>query len=146
MSKLLITSAVINSSVNKAWSYITDPERLKFWLTGFKSYGYISGIKGEIGCISKLAFMENGREVVVTEEIMNIVPNKEIRIKMENDDFTIYTGFSFKELNGKTEITQTEEVKPKKFMMKLLIPLVSSHMKKKMNNELQNFKKYVESN
>lgn len=146
MIKQLISSAVINSSVNKAWSYITDPERLKFWLTGFKSYEYISGVKGETGCISKLTFLENGREVVVTEEIMNIVQNKEMRIKMENDDFAVYTGFSLKELNGKTEITQTEEVKPKKFMMKLMMLLFSSQMKKKMNNELQNFKKYVENN
>jgi uncharacterized protein YndB with AHSA1/START domain len=146
MSKRLITSVVINASVNKSWSYITDPERLKFWLTGFIGYEYITGIKGEIGCISKLVFEENGRKVIVTEEIMNVIPQKEIRIKMENEDFAIYSGFSFKEFDGKVEITQTEEFMPKKFIMKLLIPFAASHMKKKMANELQNFKNYVENN
>lgn len=146
MSKRLVNSVIINSTITKVWDYITDPERLQFWLTGFKSYEHISGGKGEIGCVSKLVFVENSREVAVTEEIMNVVPLKEIRIKMENDDFAVYTGFSFKQVSGGVEMTQSEELKPKKLFMKLLMPLVSSQMRKKMGTELKKFKEYVESN
>jgi len=142
-SKVSIT---INQAVETVWDKLMNPDNLKYWLTGFVSAEHISGEYGKTGAISKLKFKERGKEMEVTETAVLVKANQQYSFNMTSTAFDIDTDIRLISFGSRTEMIQTVQFFPKQFLMKLLMPLLKGAMKKRMENELIRFKKFVETN
>ncbi len=141
-SKVTIT---INQPVEKVWELFMDPDNLKKWLTGFVSAEHISGKIYETGSVSKLKFMESGKEMEVTETVLMAKPNQQYTIMLKHKTFETETDVRFNSLGQQTELIQTVQFSPKNFMMKLMMPLAKGEMKKRTADELFKFKTFAET-
>ena len=60
----------INSPREKVIELFDNSDNLMKWQTGLKRFDHISGIPGEEGAKSRLTYIENGRELEMTETII----------------------------------------------------------------------------
>ena len=142
VSKVTIT---INHPVETVWEKLMNPDNLKFWLTGFVSVTHVSGDYGKAGSVSKLKFLERGKEMEVIETAVLIKPNQQYTFNMSSMSFDADTDIRLVSFGNRTEMIQTVQFFPKQFMMKLMMPLIKGAMKKRMENELIRFKNLVET-
>ena len=145
MANLTKVTITINQPVEMVWDKLMDPDNLKFWLTGFVSVEHISGDYGKTGGVSKLKFLERGKEMEVTETAVLVKPNQQYTFNMASTPFDVATDIRLISFGSRTEMIQTVQFFPKQFLMKLLMPLMKSAMKKRMENELIRFKNFVET-
>jgi carbon monoxide dehydrogenase subunit G len=138
-------SVTINQPVETVWDKLMNPDNLKFWLTGFVSVEHISGDYGKTGSVSKLKFLERGKEMEVTETAVLVKPNQQYTFNMTSTAFDIDTDIRLISFGNRTEMIQTVQFFPKQFLVKLFMPLIKGAMKKRMENELIRFKNFVET-
>ncbi len=55
------------------WKAFDDPDNLSKWQEGMKSFEHVSGEPGRPGAVSKLTFIENGREIILMETVTHRV-------------------------------------------------------------------------
>src|SRR5688572_4427879 len=145
MANLTKVTIIINQPVETVWDNLMDPDNLKFWLTGFVSVEHMSGDYGKTGSVSKLKFLERGKEMEVTETAVLVKPNQQYTFNMTSTAFDTDTDIRLISFGNRTEFIQTVQFLPKQFFMKLLMPLIKGAMKKRMENELIRFKNFVET-
>ena len=145
MANLTKITITINKPVEAVWDKLMNPDNLKFWLTGFVSIEHVSGELGKPGSISRLKFMERGKEMDVTETAVAIKPNRQYTFNMTGTAFDTATDIRLISFGSRTEMIQTVQFIPKQFFMKLMILLLKGAMKKRMENELIRFKNFVET-
>ncbi len=145
MATLTKVTITINQPIETVWDKLMDPDNLKFWLTGFVSAEHISGDQGKTGSVSKLKFLEKGKEIEVIETAVLVKPNQQYTIKMTSITFDTDTDIRLISFGSRTEMIQTVQFFPKQFFMKLLMPLIKGAMKKRMENELIRFKNFIET-
>lgn len=63
----------INTDQQTVWNLFNDPEMLKEWQPTLKSFVLQNGKFGQIGTISKYTYSEDGRDIQMTETIVNRV-------------------------------------------------------------------------
>ena len=143
VSKVTIT---INQPVETVWDKLMNPDNLQYWLTGFVSAEHISGEYGKTGSVSKLKFVERGKQMEVIETAVLVKPNQQYTSNMTSTPFDVHTDIRLISFGNRTEMIQTAQYFPKQLLMKLLMPLIKGAMKKRMENELIRFKKFVEGN
>ncbi len=145
MASIIKVTLTINETVERIWELFMNPDNLKHWLTGFGSVEHIKGRVGEIGSVSKLKFMERGKEMEIMETVLDSKPNQRYTFSMKHTTFETETDVHFISFGNFTEMIQTVQFSPKGFFMKLLGPLIKGSMKNRMAKELMAFKKFVES-
>lgn len=145
MANLTKVTITINQPVETVWDKLMNPDNLKFWLTGFVSVEHISGEIGKTGSVSKLKFLERGKEMEVTETVVSVIPNQHYTFNMTSTAFNADTDIRLISFGNRTEMIQTVQFFPKQFFMKLIMPLIKGAMKKRMENELIRFKNLVEA-
>lgn len=145
MANLTKVTITINQPVEKVWDKLMNPDNLKFWLTGFVSVEHISGERGKTGSVSKLKFLERGKELEVTETALTVKHHQQYTFNMTSIAFDTDTDIRLVSIGNRTEMIQTVQFFPKQFLMKLLMFFMKGVMKKRMQNELIRFKNFVET-
>lgn len=120
-------TAELSAEIENVWSVVTSPDS-----------GWRSDLR-EIRIIDEQHFIEidkNGFETRFT--VTESKPHTLLRYEIENDNLTgVWTGkFDFK--NGKTLIDFTEDIIPKKAILK---PFVKLFLKKQQKTYLEDLKK-----
>ena len=59
----------IDAGIDRVWAAFTDPENMRRWVRGFRSFRTTAGEPGQPGATAEVVFEEKGREVVMTETI-----------------------------------------------------------------------------
>ena len=142
ISKVTVT---INRPVETVWDKLMNPDNLRFWLTGFVSAEHISGEEGKPGSVSKLKFLERGKEMEIKETAISIKPKQQYTFRMEHTSFENEVDIRLISFGSRTEMIQTVHFIPKQFFMKLMMALFKGAMKKRTENELIRFKNFVET-
>ena len=145
MSDATTTTILIQAPVQRVWDIFMDPGYLQFWLTNFVSIEPLEGLPGEPGSTSRLIVNERGREIVVIEKVVDMVPQEFYAFTMTNPDFEAINELRFTTEASGTLITQTSQFLPKGFFMKMMMPMLKGEMKKRMSNELQKLKQVIEN-
>ena len=128
------------------WKAFDDPANMSKWQPGLKSFEHVSGEAGKPGAVSKLTYIENGREIVLMETVTR-------RVEPEAMDGT-YTGAgvvnhiknTFIDVSpNETKWVIEVEFLFGSFMMRLLGPLMKGAFVKRTQADLQRFKTLVEN-
>ena len=72
------TTIIIRKPIKEVWTFFKNPDNLKLWLSGFQKYEQVSGEPGTVGSKARHYFIEKGKELVLDEEIIEIIPEKKI--------------------------------------------------------------------
>jgi len=145
MATSIKVTVTVNAPVETVWHDFMNPDNLKHWLTGFVSVEPISGLPGEEGSISKMKFIERGREMEVIEKVLQVKPMQQYSFTMKHGTLDILTDVRFISIGQLTEIIQAVQFSPKGVFMKCIMPLIKGGMKKRMRNELKGLKEFIES-
>lgn len=116
------SKVIVNKPVDQAYSVFMDEETLPKWLTGLKSIKLIEGQKDKPGSVYELVLEEDGREFVVTEEIVKIKLNAEFAFRLESDMFTNYVRVRFVERSqNEVAIVQSNRIRGKNIFMRSIL-------------------------
>ncbi|MDU1006810.1 SRPBCC family protein [Clostridium butyricum] len=121
-----------------------DIERVWQIVTSLYDYSWRSDL-------SKIEILEDGKKFIeytrsgyaTTFTITTFEPMKRYEFDMENDNMSGHWIGVFSKIDGKTEISFTENIIPKKWIMK---PFVGMYLKKQQDTYISDLRKAVSGN
>ena len=145
MARIILVTISINTPIEKVWEKLMNPDNLKHWLTGFVSAEHLTGKIGEAGSTSKLKFLERGKEMEITETVLQVKPQQQYSFRMKSDTLETENDIRLISFGHRTELIHTVQFFPKGFFMKLFMPIIKGAMKKRMANEYFSLKNFIEA-
>jgi carbon monoxide dehydrogenase subunit G len=137
---------VINKPVKEVWDFFKNPDNLKLWLSGFQKVEHISGVPGTVGAKAKHYFLERGKELVLDEEILEIIPEKKFVGTLGSSMMVNTVTNYFNDLgNGQTEYSISSDTQFKGFLWKQIGPLMKGEFKKRQERDMQTIKEVLEN-
>jgi len=127
------------------WRAFCNPGNTKIWQPTLVNFETVSGTQGQPGAVSRLTFVEGGREFVLMEKITFQAEPERFDSIFENDfaDDSMKNTFiatSENETLWKMEV----EFKFKTFLMKVIGPFVKKNYIRRSQRDMERFKEFVE--
>jgi uncharacterized protein YndB with AHSA1/START domain len=135
----------VDATANQAWSAMTDESTMSQWLNGYQRTELLEGDENAVGSKSNIYFMEDGNEMVITETITDIQPNKRMAMDFAMAFMSMKYDMTFTETNGKTTITTNTSATGNGAFAKSMTAMMKSAMKEQEDENLQKLKKVVEA-
>ncbi len=139
------STIVINRSAKQTWQVFSNKDLMSQWMPGFVK---IENIKGEAmskGSEFKLYVKENGQDFIMTEKVIELIPEKYYEFELENGILKNHIKIQFKENKPfTTEITQTSEVFAQNWFFRSLFVFFKSQFKEQDEKTMLALKKLVE--
>ena len=140
------TKITIKKPVKEVWEFLQNPGNLKLWLSGFQKVEPVSGEPGTVGSKAKHYFLERGKELVLHEEIIEVIPGKKFASTLGSSMMVNQVTSYFTDLgNGQTEYSLSSDTQFKGFLWKQLGPLMKGEFKKRQEKDLQTLKQVLEN-
>ena len=140
------STVIINKSIKEVWEFFKNPDNLKLWLGGFQRFEQVSGTPGTVGAKAKHYFIERGKELVLDEEIMEVIPEKKFLGTLGSPMMVNTVTNYFNDLgNNQTEYSLSSDTQFKGFLWKQIGPLMRGEFKKRQEKDLQTLKQVLES-
>ena len=140
------STVIINRPIKDVWEFFKDPNNLKLWLGGFQRYEQVSGTPGTVGAKAKHYFIERGKELVLDEEIIEVIPEKKFLGTLGSPMMVNIVTNYFNDLgNNQTEYSLSSDTQFKGFFWKQVGPLVKGEFKKRQENDLRKLKQVLEN-
>ena len=140
------STVIIDRPIKEVWEFFKDPNNLKLWLGGFQRYEQVSGTPGTVGAKAKHYFIERGKELVLDEEIIEVIPEKKFLGTLGSSMMVNTVTNYFNDLgNGQTEYSLSSDTEFKGFFWKQIGPLMKGEFKKRQQSDLQRLKQVLES-
>ena len=140
------TTIIINRSIKEVWAFFKNPDTLKLWLGGFQRFEQLSGTPGTVGAKAKHYFLERGKDLVMDEEIIEVIPEKKFVGTLSSPMMVNTVTNYFNDLgNNQTEYSLSSDTQFKGFFWKQIGPLMKSEFKKRQENDLQRLKQVLEN-
>ena len=137
---------IINKPIKEVWNFFENPDNLKYWLSGFQKVEHVSGVPGTAGAKAKHYFLERGKELVLDEEIIEVIPEKKFAGTLGSSMMVNTVTNYFNDLgNGQTEYTLSSDTQFKGFLWKQIGPLMKGEFKKRQERDLQALKQVIEN-
>lgn len=134
----------INLPVNKVIELFDDPENLKHWQPGLKSFENISGTPGQPGAKSRLLFQMGNREIEMIETVtVRNLPQEFSGTYEAQGVFNIVKNYFVPIDENRTKYISEQEFQFKG-MMKIMGWLMPGMFKKQSQSFLENFKNFAE--
>ena len=140
------TTIIIRKPIKEVWTFFKNPDNLKLWLSGFQKYEQVSGEPGTVGSKARHYFIEKGKELVLDEEIIEIIPEKKFVGTLGSPMMVNNVINYFNDLgNGQTEYSISSDTQFKGFFWRQIGPLMKGEFKKRQEKDMQTFKQVVEN-
>ena len=140
------STVIINKSIKEVWEFFKNPDNLKLWLGGFQRFEQVSGTPGTVGAKAKHYFIERGKELVLDEEIIEVIPEKKFLGTLGSPMMVNTVTNYFNDLgNNQTEYSLSSDTQFKGFLWKQIGPLMKGEFKKRQENDLRRLKQVLES-
>ena len=132
------STVIINKSIKEVWEFFKNPDNLKLWLGGFQRFEQVSGTPGTVGAKAKHYFIERGKELVLDEEIIEVIPEKKFLGTLGSPMMVNTVTNYFNDLgNDQTEYALSSDTQFKGFLWKQIGPLMKGEFKKRLELEKQ---------
>lgn len=140
------STVIINKPIREVWEFFKNPDNLRLWLGGFQRLEHISGTPGTAGAKAKHYFLERGKELVLDEEIIEVIPEKKLSGTLGSSMMVNTVTNYFNDLgNDQTEYSLSSDTQFKGFLWKQIGPLMRGEFKKRQEKDLQTLKQVLEN-
>ena len=135
---------IINKPVREVFKYTLDIKNLSRWIDGFQKYKVVSGKARKPGSIGMHIYKDEGGELEVREEVLDIEMNKLISTRLSHKNMETTLNFRFLDQGNATKIIADTQVRLKPMIFNLAAPFVKSPMKKQQASDLERLKNCLE--
>jgi hypothetical protein len=144
-----ITAAIDISSIPKdIFAWIDNPDKAMRWQKGVKNGEIIKETSEKIGTTFKEELEENGKSLIIYEEITDYIPNKLISFQLESKIHRVFVKYSVVGNTNKSTVTIDSTIKWK-FPMKIISLIIGHKIKtnilKQTKSKLLELKKLCET-
>ena len=134
----------IDKNINDVIALFDNPDNLTAWMEGLQKFEHISGTPGEPGAKSHLTFLHKGREMVLTETILERDLPRVFKASYESPMGYNEVAASFEKIDDNTTQYSTDNYFKLKGVMKFMAPLMKGAFKKQSMKYLHAFKAFAE--
>lgn len=138
------TIVEVDAPLEHTFAVFNEPSNLPLWLTGFRKIEYLRGEENKPGSYYRLTMVEDGREFIMTEQLIALVENEHVATRMESDMLTSEINFWFEPTGTGTRITANQEFAGKGPFWKSMLWFSKKEMKARQHDDLQRLKVLVE--
>lgn len=135
----------IDKPLAEVWKAFDNPENVKIWQPSLISIDQVSGTQGQPGAVSKLTYKENEREFSLIEKVTYREELHRLDGVYENNFADNVVRNTFVEQGDTTLWLVDTEFKFKTLIMKILGPMMKKNFVARTHNDMERFKKMVES-
>ncbi len=137
---------IINKPVVMVWNFFDNPDKMGLWLTDFKRFEHVSGMRGHIGSKSRHVYNQNGKELVLDEEVTARQKYHHFAGKLTHQTMTADIDVVFNDLHdGRTQLDICNDISFNSFFQKLMLPLASAKIRKRQEGDYQRLKAAIEA-
>ena len=135
----------IEQPIEKVWEVLIDPEQMKHWLSGLRKYEVISGLPGKQGYKSKHHYKENGKWMIMEEEVIESIVFEKLVSQLIHPELENLITHSLRSINDDTTaLTFKISINPKSFLMKMAIPVLRKQLAERAKADYQTLKRILE--
>ena len=139
------STVLVNKPVAHSFAVFNNPFNMKKWMPGFKSVKMVSGIPNTIGSKNQLIFEEDGKEIIIVEEVTEYEQNKVYAFDLTSDFVNSKIKITFQDVGGKTRITATTEATGNNVIFRSMFVLMKSHLQDRDQEAYTNLKDVIET-
>jgi uncharacterized membrane protein len=136
---------VVEKQAELAWAVFIDTSNMPRWLSGYKAMETISGEPNTVGSRYRYFFEEDGREIIMTEEITAFSHGELMAFTMENEMMANNTSIRFIPKGNITEIVATTEMDGKGIIWGGLLPLMKPMIVQRTAGDYGKLKEVIDS-
>ncbi len=137
----------INAKVDQVFHWLNDPDCLLKWIPNLVENEQLISTENKVGSTFRQVYLENGRRMEMTGEVISFEENKTIGCAISGKMFDLEVHYCLEDLGNRTKVVQTSEVKMKG-VFKIIGFLMGAFMKKGASKQTAEFflalKKLVE--
>ncbi len=138
------TKTIVNKPVEETFAAFVDEDLMRDWLTGYVSSEPIVISPLVVGSKYKMTFIENGEEMIMTEEITGFELNKRFEFTLDSDFFKGENTVTFHSEGDKTIVKTHSISKGKNLFFKSLLPFMKSSMEERQVHDYGKLKEIIE--
>lgn len=138
----------IAATPEQIFPFLTEGDHLKEWISGFVDSKIIRGQGTEPGAVAHISIKEGDRVMVMESEVLEVVANKKLVVRLTALDGPKYQGISnyqLEEIGGKTQVTANMDFELGSFLLRGIAPLFQMIGRKTLCNDFDQLKQLVES-
>jgi len=134
----------IDAPLELTFAEFNDPDNLPLWLTGFRKIEYLRGEENQPGSYYRLTMVEDGREIIMTEQIIASVENEHFAMTLESNMLVIEANYWFAPIGNITRVTANSEYAGKGPFWKSVLWFSKEEMRTRQQDDLRRLKVMVE--
>ncbi|MDY6912581.1 MAG: SRPBCC family protein [Chloroflexota bacterium] len=137
----------INSTPEKVFSWIDNPEKAKLWITSVSETEYLHQTPEIIGTTFRETVEENGRGTELHGVITDYRPNRLIAFHLSGDYNIVDVEYRLAEINGLTRLTLDSNIRFRSFTKVIMLitgPLFKRRIRRQLQEEFARLKKLCE--
>ena len=136
---------MIERPVDKSFMVFTDVSKMGEWLTGFKKMERIKGLPTLPGSLIRMTMEMNGKEISVTQEVIDFKWNKLFSFRLHHESMTIDCEYTFVSSEMNSEIHSIMIVEGKNLFWRSINLFIKRKMKKQNQDDLDKLKALIEA-
>ena len=137
-------STSINKPIEEVFKTFNDNTVITEWIPSVKSFEVIDEMEGKIGSTYKLIVDDKGNNFEMVETITEFIENKKVGLQFDAQGMLKSDLINFTSEGDITIITNEAVCKGTTFLLKCTFPYFKSIFKKADQENLDNFKTYIE--
>lgn len=139
------SSATVNQPMEQAWNLYNDMDKIQEWIPEVKNIETLKETKSKIGSLYNITVDNNGKEVVMQEDVIAFKRFEELGLKFRTDDMIKTDITKFQSVGNRTKITTKHEVVGASYLSKCMFAFFGPMFKKIDQSYMNNFKSWAEA-
>ena len=138
-------SVILNQPIDIIVKALMNPDNFPYWQKDLKKFEVIKRAPGEVGSIGHLHYSQKGRSYVLVDKMIYCEPGKKYVSQITGDAIEARVETTLRSSGNDTEMHLKWSGKGKVPLLKILLPLFRGKMIRQTKEELETFKKLVET-
>jgi carbon monoxide dehydrogenase subunit G len=135
----------INRPASQVFPWLIEPGKMKQWISGLTEATQLTPGPVAVGTKFRDVMVLDDQKTVMKAEITAFEPDKTITLNLDSDGFTDQIRYNLTEQNGKTRLEYSGLANYKILFAKLMEPVITPAVQKKLEEDIVKLKTQVES-
>ena len=136
-------TVVIEKPIDQVFKDFNDATNISKWIPEIQEVKSIQKTKEVTGSKYTVTVDNQGKEIVLNEEVLAYALNEHIKLKFQGGGMTKTDDYIFNSEADKTVITLTSSIRGDNFVLGCMLPFVKGKLAKQDQQYLDNFKSYI---
>lgn len=138
-------SVTIDRPPAAVWAVFSDADRMKDWMIGLERFENISGEHLEVGSRWRFVFLEDGKEIEVTETVTAVEENRRFAFDLDAEPFQGHTEVTLVPEGTGTRLTAANTVRGKGLLWRAVMRLSTAIFESRGQEHYSKLKTLIES-